>query len=66
MRDVGPATRYSLQREERSWMPALAVWAVFPCQLMNVGSCYSTGVRLVACSSLGPKTRTLSCSTKKA
>lgn len=46
-------------------MSVLAILAVSPCLLMKAGSYCSTGVRLVACSSLDPKTRTFSCSTKK-
>lgn len=46
-------------------MSVLAVLAVSPCLLKKAGSCCSTGVRLVACSSLDLKTRTFSCSTKK-
>lgn len=65
MREFSPATRYSLRREGRTWMSVLAILAVSPCLLKKAGSCCSTGVRLVACSSLDPKTRTFSCSTKK-
>lgn len=65
MGELGPAARSSLRREGRTWMSVPAVLAVSPCLLKKAGSCCSTGVRLVACSSLDLKTRTFSCSTKK-